>query len=191
MCSMKEEEKDPRRWTVLETKYIIRRPWLTARCDKVMHPSGVVNDEYYVLEYPDWVNVIARTKDGDFVMIRQYRHGLGRTCFELVAGVIDPGDESPEAAAKRELWEETGFGGGTWHEISVISANPSTTNNLTHCFVAEGVEKVSTQHLEPTEDITVHLLSKEEVAQLLKNDEIKQALMAAPLWKYFATHGLL
>lgn len=43
------------------------------------------------------------------------------------------------------------------------------------------------QHLEATEDITVHLLSEAEVRQLLENDEIKQALMLAPLWKYLST----
>jgi hypothetical protein len=67
-----------------------------------------------------------------------------------------------------------------------ISAYPSTTNNLTHCFLATGVERLSEQHLEETEDITVHLLTEAEVKALLVNDEIRQSLMAAPLWKYFA-----
>ena len=52
------------KWDVLHSEYIIRRPWLTARRDKVRLPDGRVNDEYYVLEYPDWVNVIAITPDG-------------------------------------------------------------------------------------------------------------------------------
>ena len=47
-------------------------PLLTARRDRVRLPNGVINDEYYVLEYPDWVNVIAITKEGDFLMERQY-----------------------------------------------------------------------------------------------------------------------
>lgn len=47
------EEKNDRQWKVLESKYVIKRPWLTARVDKVQLPTGVVNDEYYVLEYPD------------------------------------------------------------------------------------------------------------------------------------------
>ena len=100
------EEKDPRAWKVLKSEYLYRRPWLTARRDTVQLPNGVVNDEYYILEFPDWVNVIARTIDGDFIFIRQYRPGLRRTCYEIVAGVIDPTDASPEAAARRELYEE-------------------------------------------------------------------------------------
>lgn len=174
------------KWKTLESEYLIRRPWLTARRDKVQLPNGVVHDEYYVLEYPVWVNVIAITKDGKFVMVEQYRHGLQDIFVELVAGVAEPGEE-PLEAARRELLEETGFGGGTWELNTVISANPGSQNNLSYSFIATGIEKLSSQHLDATEDITVKLLSREEVLSMLRNDEIKQALMAAPLWKYFAT----
>ena len=75
------EEKNDRQWKVLESKYVIKRPWLTARVDKVQLPTGVVNDEYYVLEYPDWINVIAITEEGKFVLVRQYRHGIRRMCL--------------------------------------------------------------------------------------------------------------
>ncbi|MDE6527550.1 MAG: NUDIX hydrolase, partial [Muribaculaceae bacterium] len=78
-------------------------------------------------------------------------------------------------------------GGGTWELNTVISANPGSQNNLSYSFIATGVEKLSSQHLDATEDINVKLLSREEVLSMLRNDEIKQALMAAPLWKYFAT----
>ena len=179
------EDINDRKWEILSTEYLIRRPWLTARRDHVKLPTGVENPEFYVLEYPDWVNVIAITKEGEFVMIRQYRHGLGETRYELCAGVSEEGEDSVESA-RRELYEETGYGGGEWQLWMTISANPSTTNNLTHCYLATGVERVSTQHLEATEDITVHLLTEAEVKELLVNDEIRQSLMAAPLWKYFS-----
>ena len=179
------EDINDRKWEILSTEYLIRRPWLTARRDHVKLPTGVENPEFYVLEYPDWVNVIAITKEGEFVMIRQYRHGLGETRYELCAGVSEEG-EDPVESARRELYEEAGYGGGEWQLWMTISANPSTTNNLTYCFLATGVERISSQHLEETEDITVHLLTEAEVKELLVNDEIRQALMAAPLWKYFA-----
>mgnify|MGYP000800955212 FL=1 len=71
----------------------------------------------------------------------------------------------------------------------VISANPSTHTNLTHCFLATDVEPIDHQHLEDTEDLSVHLLTFEEVKQLLENNEIMQSLNAAPLWKYVAEHA--
>ena len=114
---------------MLKSQYRFRRPWLTVRRDCVELPDGRQNPEFYVLEYPDWVNVIAITEDGKFVMERQYRHGLGKTCFEIPAGVIEEG-EDPLDAAKRELMEETGYGEGTWRKIMTGSGNSSTTDNL-------------------------------------------------------------
>lgn len=181
---------DPKKWIVLKSEYLFRRPWLTARRDHVRLPNGHENDEFYILEYPNWCNVIARTVQGEFVMIRQYRHGLGLTCYELPAGVVDPEDASPLHAAQRELLEETGFGGGTWQPFATLSANPSAMTNLNFTFVAEGVERIDAPHLEPTEDIDVCLMQPDEVRQLLADDAIKQSLMAAPLWKYFCLHPL-
>lgn len=89
--------------------------------------------------------------------------------------------------AKRELLEETGFGGGTWQEIMAIGQNPSTCNNWTHCFLATGVERIANQKLDRTEDIEVLLLTRDEVLNMLQNNQLKQALMLAPLWRYFAT----
>ena len=170
---------------MLDSEYLFRRPWLTVRHDKVRLPDGRINPEYYVLEYPDWINILAITEDGKFVFERQYRHGLGKTCYEIPAGVIEKG-ERPLEAAKRELQEETGYGEGEWSPLMTISGNPSTTSNLTHCFLARGVKKISGQHLDATEDITVCLLDESQVKDLLESDQIRQALMAAPLWKYFA-----
>ena len=169
---------------MIESEYLFRRPWLTARRDKVQLPDGRIHPEYYVLEYPDWVNVIATTTDGLFVMERQYRHALGKTCYEMPCGVVEAGEELL-AAAKRELQEETGFGGGHWEHFLSLSPNPSSNTNMSHTFIATGVEKISGQHLDATEDISVHLLTHDEVFGLLQRGEILQALMAAPLWRYF------
>ncbi len=178
------------KWKVLKSEYLFRRPWLTVRRDCVELPDGRQNPEFYVLEYPDWVNVIAITEDGKFVMERQYRHGLGKTCFEIPAGVIEEG-EDPLDAAKRELMEETGYGEGKWRKIMTVSGNSSTTDNLSHCYVAEGVRKISGQHLDSTEDLEIVLLDTAQVKDLMVNDQIKQSLMAAPLWRYFSEQGLL
>lgn len=172
-------------WKTLSSEYLIRRPWLTARKDKVQLPDGRIIDEYYVLEYPTWINVIAIDKEGRMVLVRQYRHALKFTGFEIVAGVLEQG-EDPMEAAKRELLEETGYAGGKWRELMRISANPSTMTNITHCFVAEGVEKVSTQHLDVTEDIEVHTFPQDEVKDMIRRGEFMQALMVAPLLKYFS-----
>ena len=60
---MRVSDDDDRKWKVLKSEYLFKRPWLTARRDEVELPNGVRNPEYYVLEYPDWVNVLAITRD--------------------------------------------------------------------------------------------------------------------------------
>jgi 8-oxo-dGTP pyrophosphatase MutT (NUDIX family) len=177
-------EDNMMKWKILDSEYVIKRPWLTARKDKVELPDGRIIEEFYVLEYPDWVNVIAITKDGQFVMERQYRHGLSVEGMELPCGTMEDG-ETPLQAAQRELLEETGYGNGEWSKLMTISANPTSMNNRTHCFLAVGVEKIAQPSLDDTEDLSVHLLSEQQVKSLLANEEICQALMIAPLYKYF------
>lgn len=80
--------------------------------------------------------------------------------------------------------EESGFGGGEWKLLTVLSGNPSTTNNLTYCYVAEGVSRISTQHLDSTEDVAVRIMTRKDVEDMLRKDLLKQSLMVAPLMKY-------
>ena len=171
-------------WKTLKSEYLFRRPWLTARRDTCELPDGRIMDEYYVLEYPTFVHVIAVTREGEMVLIRQYRHGLGQTCFEIVAGCAEKGEE-PLVAAQRELLEETGYAGGEWHESMVFSCNASAMNNLAHSFIAVGVQRVADQHLDPNEDIEVHVLSQERVKEMLQQGEFMQASMIAALYKFF------
>ena len=131
--------------------------------------------------------VIAITSEGLFVMVRQYRHAMDVVLDELCAGVMEQG-ETPLQAAQRELLEETGYGGGQWREIMTVGQNPSICDNITHCFLAEGVERVSEQQLDAGEDIAVLLLTRDEVEAMLRENRQLQALMAAPMWRYLAEH---
>lgn len=183
------ENPKKRNWKVLRSEYLARKPWFTVRHESLELPDGRLVPDYYVFEYPDWVNVTAITRDGRFVVIDQYRHGLGETSYEIPAGVAEPSDASMLAAAQRELAEETGYGGGEWRLLTVLAPNPSTQNNLTYCYLATDVERLGEQRLDPTEDLGVHLLTRAEVLELLRTDRIRQALMAAPLWRYFCENG--
>ncbi len=178
-------ESDPEPWQVERTEYLFREPWLTVRRDSVRMSGGGAIPDYYVLEYPDWLNVLAVTRVGELVLIRQYRHGIRAVHFELCAGGVEPG-ESPLQAARRELLEETGFGGGDWQPWMQLSANPSTHSNRVHCFLATGVERLQAPRTDATEEITVHVVSPEHAREIVFNGEMIQALFLAPLLKYFA-----
>lgn len=171
-------------WKTLSSEYLFRRPWLTARRDVCQLSDGRINDEYYVLEYPTWINVIAITDDGQMILVRQYRHGLGRTCFEIVAGCVEEG-EDPMDAAKRELQEETGYTGGEWTETMQFTCNASAMNNITHSYLAIGVRRTDSQHLDASEDIEVYTFTQEQVREMLLRGDFMQASMIAPLYRYF------
>ena len=183
----KNQDQAYMKWSILDSNYLFKDKWLTVRKDTVALPGGQVIPSYYVLEYTNWISVIGITREGQFVLVKQYRHGLQRTAYELCAGMCDPSDASPLDTAKRELLEETGYGGGNWQEWMVISANPSTHNNLTYCYLATDLEKVAEQKLDKTEQLSVHLVSEQQVQEMLLKNEFLQALHAAPLWKYMAS----
>ncbi len=175
---------DQLRCVTRSTEYLIRRPWLTARRDEIVYPDGRVQPEYYVLEYPDWINIIAVTDKGQIILERQWRQALGVVSLEIPAGVVEEG-ETPLEAAQRELAEETGYTGGSWTELLTIAPNPGVMTNMCHCFVAEGVTHTTSQHLDATEDLEVMLCDETEVFEKLQSGAFLQAMMVAPLWRYF------
>ena len=162
------------------------------RRDKVQLPNGVIIPEWYVFEFPTWANIIATTKEGKMLLISQYRHGLGQTHYELCAGLIDPTDDSPMEGAKRELEEETGYGGGRWSLYMTLSANPSNHNNLNYTFLAEDVELVTERHPEESEDIEVHLFTKSFLTKgLLTEPSVQSFSMAIIMPLAFSQVSLL
>jgi 8-oxo-dGTP pyrophosphatase MutT (NUDIX family) len=146
-------------------------------------PTGREIADYWISEYPPWVNVVAVTPDDRLVLVRQYRPGIGAVHWEIPAGVAEP-NEDPERAARRELLEETGFGGGRWSMLSRLSANPALQNNITTTFLAEGVEPVAAPTPDATEDLRVHLVNVNEALEIVDRGEMIQALHAAPLLRY-------
>lgn len=180
---------DPLDWKTLESTYLFKDQWLTARRDKCQKPDGKIVDPYYVLEYMDWVNAVAFTKEGKVLMIRQFRQAYGHTITELPGGTMDPEDASPEVAVKRELLEETGYAFDHIEYLGNVSANASTSNNVTHMFLATGGTKVQEQDLDENEEIEVMTLSVEEVKQLLRDNKIVQALHVTNILYAFEKTG--
>jgi 8-oxo-dGTP pyrophosphatase MutT (NUDIX family) len=172
---------DPGIWKVLSREYLARELWYTVRVDRVQLPNGHVIPKYWINEYPPWVNVVALTDRDEVVLIRQYRHGVEKVSYEIPAGTTDPTDKTLEEGARRELLEETGYGGGRWSLLTTLSANPALTNNLTTTFLAEGVTPVAAAAPESNEDIRVHLTPLAEVQRLIETGGFLQSLHVAPL----------
>jgi 8-oxo-dGTP pyrophosphatase MutT (NUDIX family) len=163
------------KWKVISSEYLHKEPWLTIRKDRCELPNGKDVPAFFINEYPDWVNVLAVTKEGQVLMVRQYRHGIGEVGVELPGGVAEKG-ETPEEAGRRELVEETGYEFEEFIALGKVSANPSTTNNFTHMFLARGGTKTAVQKLDETEDLEVELYSMEDFKALLRDNKIMQSL---------------
>jgi 8-oxo-dGDP phosphatase len=175
---------DPLPWQALDVTYPFRRPpWLVLRHQRFRLPTGREIADYWISEYPPWVNVVAVTPDDRLVLVRQYRPGIQAVHFELPAGVAEA-NENVEAAARRELLEETGFGGGRWSVLTRLSANPALQDNITTTFLAEGVDRLAASAPESTEDLRVHLVSVDDALGLFDRGEMIQALHSAPLLRY-------
>lgn len=180
-------DDDNMKWKVLESKNLIHRPHLDAYREKVQLPNGKIYDEFYHLHFSPVVCIVAETKDGQLLMERQYRHAVQEVLTEIPAGIVEEGEE-PLVAAKRELQEETGFGGGEWIKLGEEYAQGGVQDNKMYSFYAKGVKRLGKRHLDSTEDINVYLLDKKDVLDMLIKGEIKQAPLSPALWKYFALY---
>ena len=163
-------------WSVEATNHVVRDRWISLRADSCRTSSGQSVSPYYVLEYPDWVNVLPITEDNDVVLVRQYRHGLGRALLELPCGAVEGAAEEPVAAARRELAEETGYLSEEFVATGVLSPNPASHSNLTHCFLATNCRYVGDSQPDPTEELEVELLALPKFVQAVLRGELLQAL---------------
>lgn len=172
------------RWKKLSSHYLHKGAWATLRSDRCEMPDGRIVEDYYVLEYPNWVNAVAITEEGKILMVQQYRHAAEIVSIELPGGVIEAG-ESPEDGLKRELLEETGYRFDDFELLCITYANPSTANNYTSCYLARGGKKVQDQSLDEHEELIVETFTIDEVKQLLADNKIAQALHCTGLFYAF------
>ena len=170
-------------WKVLETSYF--RPRF--RMDRVELANGNLLDAT-IFEFRSWANIVALTKTGEVVLVRQYRHGVREVLLEFPGGVVEDG-EDPLEGAKRELLEETGYTASQWVEVGRLYPNPALQTNTLYCYLALDAGKVSGQSLDAGEDIEIHLMPLDELVELAKRGEFPHALMNSVLFSVLAHLG--
>jgi len=159
-------------WRLIESTYPYRDRWLSLRSDSVRLPNGNMLSPYHVIEIADWVNVVAISDAGDMLLVEQYRHAVTRTMLEIPAGHVDP-TEGLEAAARRELLEETGYGGGTWHALGALHPAASRFTNQVHAFLAVGVTRLARPMEEESENLRLHEIPWAEFASDLRSGALR------------------
>ncbi len=167
---------------VLETRYSFADRWLRLRTDVVQTPGGLGPSPVHVFEHPDWVDVIPLTKGGDIVLVEQYRHAVRRARIEFPAGTVDPG-ETPLAAIKRELLEETGYSSDTWRLLGSAPVCPALQTNRIYSFLALDVRHVALQDPDEGEVIRAYEMPFADFMEQVQAGTLElPALQLAGLW---------
>lgn len=137
---------------------------------------------YYVVDFPDWVHVVALTKDGQVILLRQYRQAAKETFWEIPGGTLEPGHESKSLqAAQRELQEETGYTSSRWKLLGTHYPNPALQTNQIHTYLALDCEQTHDLELDPYEDLEVELKSVEDTLKMLRSGQFTHSLMMSSL----------
>ena len=170
-----------RPWSVAASRHLIRDRWISVRADDCVTAHGASVAPFYVLEYADWVQVVAIDTDDRLVLVRQYRHGAGSVMLELPCGGVEAADGDPVDAARRELAEETGFTGGEWKLVGTQWPNPASQTNRSHIVLAIGVHPSSRPIAEPSEEVEVVCVPVADAVALALAGELPQAMHVAAL----------
>ena len=157
---------------------------LDVRFDWMRHPSGERVLKRLVLESVDWINIVALDTEGRSIMVDQYRFGISARTLETPGGMVDPG-ETPLEAAKRELLEETGYGGGTWRSLGAVEPNPAIHPHLCHHFLAEGVTKLAEPEPGPGEAIGLEFLDLAGIREAMREGRLRHVLALSALCRVF------
>jgi 8-oxo-dGDP phosphatase len=131
----------PHEFGVLESETVYEGRVITLRRDTVAMPGGG-DSVREVVHHPGAVAVLALDDDDNVVLLRQYRHPVGRHLWELPAGLRDEDGEPPLETAKRELAEEVLLAATRWSLLLSVNNSPGFSDELVHVFLAEGLSPV-------------------------------------------------
>lgn len=165
-------------WKLISETEVKKDRWVDLRASSWLLPNGLELAPYYRYFSRNFVVIIARDRDGNYVCVRQFRPGIGEVTTEFPAGAVEPGEDFL-TAAKRELLEETGYTAERWTFIGRTAPNATIANNYAHIFFAESCEKKDTQHLDPSECLDISPVNEAVLESMIRAGRFVQAVHVA------------
>src|SRR6266700_2891517 len=153
----------------------------TIRADRKISPRTQQEQDFFVIDSVNWVNVIALTPDKQLVMVEQYRHGSNTVELEIPGGMMDAAETSPEATGVRELREETGYEGGEPRLIGQIFPNPAIMSNVCFTVLIENCHCVHPVEFDHGEDLITRLIPVADIPKLVASGKIQHSLVVVAL----------
>lgn len=160
------------KWKTVNSRLIFDNKWLKVRQEKVRLPDGTLLDDYYMWEEGEVVMIIPITRKEKYVLVKQYKHGAKEVMIEFPAGFVED-NESLEAAARRELLEETGYRAHQLIYLQYFLNNPTKVRGRLHLFLAPNLKSQGKKKFDIAEEIEVLEKSEDEVAKMIKTGQIK------------------
>ncbi|NGP75184.1 NUDIX hydrolase [Balneolaceae bacterium YR4-1] len=162
---------------------------LLKRSMKLQAVDETDRGDFYVLDAPEWINIIAITEDDEIILVEQYRYGIEEPTLEIPGGMVDEGEE-PLQGAKREMLEETGYRSDTWSSLGKVSSNPAIMTNFTHMYLAKNCIFEGAENPDTHERINVHTMPVDDFLELVKNGTVHHAIVLAAVARYLLIeHG--
>lgn len=180
---------EPSRWLRESERTLVSTRILDLRSERFRHPVRGTERDFVIIHAPDWVNVVAVTKDARIVLVRQFRFGIDALSLEIPGGVIEEGEE-PVAAGIRELSEETGYGGGRVRLLGSVNPNPAIQDNRCHFVLVEDAVPVDPTKWDDDEEIQVSTAPIAEALSLARNGGITHSLSVAALMLFEGARGV-
>lgn len=158
-------------WKLLRSKFVLDNPWYKVRKDAVRLPDGREVDDYFVSVRPEVVLTFPVTDAGHAVLVRQYKHGAQQVVLEFPGGVFDAETEAAEAAAAREMVEETGYTAREMQFLGTLWDDATKQNNRLHLFLGRGAAATADQNLDEIEDIEVVEVPVDALLSMIQQGE--------------------
>jgi 8-oxo-dGTP pyrophosphatase MutT (NUDIX family) len=170
-------------WKKIESKPIADCRVFKVREDFCESSQNGTKASFYVIENPDWVNIIALTKDEKVILIEQFRQGMNEVTLEIPGGMVDEGEE-PLECAERELLEETGFVAKEMIFLGKSHPNPALQENRMFHFLALDCEKSGETKFDEHESIETKLVELNEIPKLITDEKITHSLVIAGFYRF-------